>query len=385
MSTAPNGRRREPVPVAIVLPSFAPGGSERQMIEVVRRLDPGRWKVHVACFHRTGTWLDRVEGHAASITEFPLRSFRDPRCMTAMRSFAGWCRQHRIAVVHAAELYANIFALPAAALAGVPVRIGSRRELTAGKTNGQLALQRAAYAFAHKVVANAEAAAQLLRRELVPARSVVVVPNGLDLGRFSPTPPPASQQRIVMVANLRPGKGHTTLMDAAPAVLARFPEAHFDIIGDGTERDRLITEVRQRNLSGAFTFHGHCDDVPARLAAAAVFVLPSFSEAFPNAVLEAMAARRPVVASAVGGVLEVVHHERTGLLVRPGNAVDLADALGRLLADPALAARLATAGRTLVEDTYSFERMLASLDDLYSTQLERQHEYAGARSPWEHH
>jgi glycosyltransferase involved in cell wall biosynthesis len=371
------------VPIAIVITSFSPGGSERQMIEVIRRLDPRRWTVHVACFHRTGAWLDRVEGHAASITEFPLRSFRDPRCMVAMRSFADWCRRNHIAVVHTSELYSNIFALPAAALARVPVRIGSRRELTADKTAGQIALQRAAYAFAHMVVANAEAAAQLLRRELVPARSVVVVPNGLDLGRFTTVPAKARAQRIVMVANLRPGKGHGTLIEAAPAVLARVPTAHFDIVGDGTERERLIREVQQRELSHAFTFHGHCEDIPARLAEAAVFVLPSHSEAFPNAVLEAMAAGRPVVASSVGGILEVVRHERTGLLVQPGDSRQLADALCRVLDNEMLGARLGAAGRKLVEETYSFDRMLASLDDLYSSQLERRRVTAGVPSPLE--
>lgn len=341
------------------------------MIEVVRRLDPRRWTVHVACIQKSGAWLDRAAAGAASIDEFPIRTFRGTGALASMHAFAAWCRARRIAVVHTAELYSNIFALPGAAFAQVPVRIGSRRELVADKTPGQLALQRAAYTCAHKVVANAEASAALLRRELVPGGKVVVVPNGLDLTLFDAAPGRTPRRRIVMVANLRPGKGHTTLIDAAAIVRRTFPDAHVDFVGDGTERHRLAEYIRARGLTAAFTFHGHCEDVPARLSAADVCVLPSESEAFPNAVLEAMAAARPVVASAVGGILEVVQHERTGLLVPPGDVDALAAALIRVLTDHETSARMAAAGRALVEARYSFDRMIAALEALYLAELTR--------------
>jgi glycosyltransferase involved in cell wall biosynthesis len=209
----------------------------------------------------------------------------------------------------------------------------------------------------------------------------VVVPNGLDVARFAPKPLRSPRRRLVMVANLRPGKGHATLIDAAALVLQRLPDARFDIIGDGTERERLVRYAADRGLASAFVFHGHCDDVPAKLAEADVFVLPSESEAFPNAVLEAMAAGLPVVASAVGGILEVVQHDRTGLLVPPRDPVALADALHRVLSDDVLAARVASAGRAVVDTRYSFERMIASFEAIYSEQLLRRG-VAPARSAW---
>lgn len=372
-----------PVPIAVVIPSFAPGGSERQMIEVVRRLDPRRWDVHVACLHREGAWLDKAERHAASLAEFPIRGFARRDTAAQMLAFARWCRARQIAVVHAAELYSNIFALPAAAMAGVPVRIGSRRELTIGKTSAQIALQRMSYGCAHKIVANAKAAADVLRRERVPSHKIAVIPNGIDLTAFSAPPQRRPKRRIVMVANLRPGKGHHTLIDAARAILARVPDARFDIVGDGTERERVIAYAHERGVADAFTFHGHCEDVPARIAAADIAVLPSLSEAFPNAVLEAMASGLPVVASAVGGILEVVEDARTGLLVPPGDSPALADALVRLLQDDGLATRLAEAGRNIVGLRYSFDRMISSLDELYTTVLARQGVTAvAASSQW---
>lgn len=341
------------------------------MTELVRRLDPHRWEVHLACFRTEGAWFPRAAERAASVVSFPIRSFRDAGTFAQMRAFAAWCRQRQIAVVHTSELYSNICFLPAAAMARVPVRIGSRREINAGKTAGQIGLQRLAYGCAHRIVANADAVAERLRREWVPASKVAVVPNGLDVERYTPHVATKPRRRVAMVANLRPEKGHDILIDAAVAVLARVPDARFDLVGGGTERERLEQRARERGVAHAFSFMGHCEDVPARLAAADIFALPSRSEAFPNAVLEAMAAGLPVVASAVGGILEVVRHEDTGLLVAPGNSTELADRLCRLMLDPSLASTLAASGRAFVETRYSFDRMVSAIDALYVAELTR--------------
>ena len=138
-----------PVPLALVMTRFEPGGTERQMIELARRLDPSRWTVHLACFSPRGAWFQRAAEAAASVTEFKVRSFKRLSFAIEMRAFARWCRAKRIAVVHTTELYTNIFGLPGAALAGVPARIGNRREFNPDKTAAQIAMQRAAYSCAH--------------------------------------------------------------------------------------------------------------------------------------------------------------------------------------------------------------------------------------------
>ena len=350
--------------------SFDPGGTERQMIELVRRLDRAQWAVHVACFHRRGAWFPRV-AEVAPVTVFPLRSFRGPGFFQQMGSFSRWCRRQGIAIVHTAELPANIFGLPAAALGGVPVRIGNRRELNPGKTMGQIALQRAAYSCAHKVVANSRAAAERLRREGVAARDVAIISNGLDVQHFHPREPRPSLRRVIVVANLRPEKGHDVLIDAAVDVLRRFPDARFELVGSGPQREALQTRAEVRGVPHAFDFLGHRDDVPARLRAADIFVLPSRSEAFPNAVLEAMATNLPVIASGVGGILESIDDGRTGLLAPPGDPGALADRLCRVMADPALGTRLAAAARVDVERRYSFDRMVDAFESLYLGELAR--------------
>jgi L-malate glycosyltransferase len=355
--------------IAIVMSSFQPGGTERQMTELIRRLDRSRWHVHVATFRGEGSWFGRVAEAAASIAEFPVTSFKAPDTLRHLWNFARWCRANRIAVVHTAELYSNIFGLPGAALANVAVRIGNRREINPDKSLAQIAMQRGAYAFAHKVVANSRAAAERLALENVPAPKIAVIPNGLDLDRVQPRTPRTPLRHVIVVANLRAEKGHDVLIDAAARVLGQFPDARFDCVGAGPERDRLIAHTRRAGVAHAVRFLGHQDDVATRLAAADIFVLPSRSEAFPNAVLEAMAAGLPIVASAVGGILELIDDGRTGALTPAGDPVALADRVTQLMANPDLANGLGEAARADAHAHYSFERMVSAFERLYLAEL----------------
>jgi L-malate glycosyltransferase len=335
------------------------------MTELIRRLDPRRFLVHVACFDRRGAWLPRIVERAASIVEFPIRGFAKPATFAQMLAFARWCRRERIAVVQTCDLYANIFGLPGAALAGVPVRIGSRRELNPDKSAGQIRLQRLAYRTATKVVANSQAARQVLEREGLAPASIAVIPNGVDLAAFPERKAPGAIRTIVTVANLRPEKSHETLLAAAAVLVASHPELRFRIVGAGPRRSELEELTRARGLSGHVEFLGHRDDVPALLAAADAFVLPSRSEAFPNGVIEAMGAGLPVVACGVGGLLDLIDDGRTGLLVPPGDFDTMAVALQTLIDDPVRAGAIGRAARAEIQLRYSFDRMIAAFEDLY--------------------
>ena len=340
------------------------------MIELACRLDRSRWRVHLACFRATGAWLDRAASSGASITTFTIPSLKRPSLFGHVRAFSRWCRQHAIALVHTGQLYPNIFGLPAAAVARVPVRISSRRNLSTGQTPGQRAAQRVAQRFAHRIVANSAAAAARLRAEGVPAHRVALIQNGIDVNGFAPVVRDAPRRRVVTIANLRAVKGHDVLIDAVPLVLRHFPDSTFRIVGDGPRLDDLRGRARDRGVDGSVSFAGHRDDVAAQLGASDIFVLPSRSESLPNAVLEAMAAGLPVIASAVGGVTELLDDGRTGLLVPPGDPPALAAGLCRLMAAPAEAQALGDAGRAEVAARYSFPRMVAAFEAVYRTELE---------------
>ena len=351
--------------------SFAPGGTEGQMIELVRRLDSSRWSVYLVCFAQRGAWFERAASAVRSVVEFPVTSFKRPSTAKHLWAFAKWCRERHIAIAHTTELYSNIFGLPGAALGGVPVRIGSRRGLNSERSCAHIAMQRAAYECAHTIVANSHAAADRLIAERVPSRKIAIVPNGVDFDRVLPRVVRSKLRKVIVVANLRHEKGHDILIDAAVHVLRRFPDASFDLVGSGHEYEHLRALAKARGVSHAVTFVGHREDVPARLADADIFALPSRSEAFPNAVLEAMATGLPIVTAAVGGLLELVDDGRTGLLVPPNQPAALADGLCRLMADPALAARLGDAARDAVRTRYSFNRMVDAFERVYLTELAR--------------
>lgn len=367
-------RVTDAVPIALVLNTFDAGGTEHQMTELICRLNRARFSVHAACLGDRGLLRSRVVAAGVPIAEFPMWGFARPGTTRQALRFARWCRRRRIRIVHACDFYANIFALPAAALARVPVRIGSRRDVSVPERGARhLALQRLSYHLAHSIAANSTAALQRLVTEGVERAKVTVIPNGLDPQRFGGASRGADGPVVTVttVANLRPGKGHEVLLDAARRVLARSPHVRFQIVGDGPRRAALEEEAARLGVSDRVRFAGHCDDVPGVLADTDVFAFPSFMEASPNAVLEAMAAGVATVASNVGGIPEAIADRRNGLLVPPGDAEALAAAITTLIEQPELRARLGQAARQDIGSRYSFERMVEAFESLYLSQLAR--------------
>jgi glycosyltransferase involved in cell wall biosynthesis len=210
-----------------------------------------------------------------------------------------------------------------------------------------------------RIIAVSEEVKTRYARELhVPARRIVVVRNGIKLPPYVATPDPALRAELVRgrpeyivltPARLHLQKGHEYLLAAA----AQVPNATFVLAGDGPLRAELEARTRELGITDRCIFLGQRSDVFDLLAASDLFVLPSLFEGLPISVLEAMAAQRPVVATAIGGTDEAVIHEVTGLLVPPRDPATLAAAICRLRADPLLAERLAAAGRARVEREFS--------------------------------
>ena len=356
-----------PIPVAIFVDRFIAGGTQRQMVELIARLDRRRFRVHPVCFHAVGVWFPRVSLLGEPVAVFPIHGFAKPGTYKQLLAFAQWCRAKEIAILQTCELYSNIFGLPGAMLASVPVRIGSRRGMV--ETPAQQRMQKYAYNAAHRVVANSQAAAASLRHEGVAADKIVVIPNGIDPTLFGQREYRVRPRTIAMVACLREEKRVDVLLDAAPLILARHPEADILIVGDGDCRAELEARARTNQVADRVRFLGHRDDVPAVLAGADIFVLPSRSEAFPNAIVEAMMSGLPVVASSVGGIPELVDEGRTGRLVPPGDPVQLAAAVIDVLDHPDDATHMGQTARRRIEEQYSFDRMVHQFEALYLREL----------------
>ncbi|HEX5473905.1 MAG TPA: glycosyltransferase [Vicinamibacterales bacterium] len=366
-ATSVNPRRlASRIPIAVWLSSFDAGGTERQMVRLIRGLDPAVFEVHAACFRAEGPWLAEAAACAASIAEFPIHGFRSRESWRQVVAFARWCRAREITAVVTSDFYTNVLGLAGAALARVPIRLAGRREINTDKTIAKLILQRAAYALAHRVVANADAGAARLRREGVRRSRIRVVPNEIEVPD-GPARSPRPIARVLTVANLRAEKGHDVLIDAVARV-SRATVA-FDLAGDGPCRSALEARARARGVADRVRFLGHRDDVPQLLAQADAFVLPSRTEAFPNGLVEAMAAGLPVIASGVGGISELVEDGVTGLLVPPGDPGALAAAVDRLAADPQAAWAMGAAARRLVVERYAAPRMVSGFADILRAEL----------------
>jgi glycosyltransferase involved in cell wall biosynthesis len=359
------------IPVAVWTSTFQAGGTERQMAHLVRGLDPARFEVHALCFAARGCWLRSVEERARSVVEFPIGSFSQPKTWGELRRYSRWCRDHGIRIVVASDFYTNVFGLTGAAFAGVPVRIGGRREINTDKTLAKLALQRGAYAMAHRVVANSHAAAARLSREGVGPGKIAVVPNGVDADAFAIPRPARAIRRAITVANLRAEKGHDVLIEAIAALGPAASGLDVQFAGDGPCRPALERLVEERGLGERIRFLGERHDLPRLLEEADLFILPSRTEAFPNSVMEAMAAGLPVIASGVGGILELVDDGVSGVLVPADEPAALARAITDVIGDPVRAAAMGRTAQEMVRARFSTQQMVSAFDDLFTRELLR--------------
>jgi len=230
------------------------------------------------------------------------------------------------------------------------------------------------------LIANCRAIADIfVQGGLVPPDRISIIPSAVDLADCDAPPDPALRRRlgipdgaplVVVPARISIEKGHRDLLAAAPAVLRDHPGAVFLLVGTGPLEDELRAQAQRSGLDESVRFAGFRDDVCAVLAACDLVVLPSHAEGTPAALLEAQALRRPVVATCVGGIPDIVREGRTALLVEPGAPDALAEAIGVLLGDPARRATMGEAGRALVEAEFTVERMAARTLDAYQAALE---------------
>jgi L-malate glycosyltransferase len=280
-------------------------------------------------------------------------------------------------------LWTNLMGVLAARMAGVPAIVSSRRDLAhfdwyQGRRRNWL---RRIQNLSGAVLANATPIRDALIAEdgFAPAK-LRVIHNGVDTEKFRRGardrerlfPGTQNQTLVVVVGNMHSDvKGHPWLIAAAPAVLQEFPRTKFIFGGDGDARPGFEAQVGKLGLQSSFKFLGRRSDIPDVLASCDIAVLPSRAEGLPNAVLEYMAAGLPTIASRVGGNAELIQDGMTGLLVPPEDSQALAVALLRLLRDPELSRRMATAGQKVAVENYSFERLIREVDALYTELLNR--------------
>jgi glycosyltransferase involved in cell wall biosynthesis len=227
-----------------------------------------------------------------------------------------------------------------------------------------------------RFIAVSDQVEEAIARSIGPGTDKIhVICNGVDLGRFDGAADRELVRRelglesgarlVAMLGTLKEGKGHRYMIDALAAVSSQHPQAHVIFIGDGNLRGELEAQAAMQCVSSQVHFLGMRRDIPRLLASSDLFVLPSLWEGLSMALLEAMAAGLPVVASRVSGTVQVVTEGKTGYLVSPGNVTELAAAVARLLAEPEHARTLGEAARQRVRELFSAEKQACEHLQLY--------------------
>lgn len=359
--------------------SAAFGGTERALLQLLAGLDRARWRP--VLFHADVPGARQLAEEAAAL-DVPTRAIAAvEQPMLGVASIPELVRALKwdeAEVFHAHQTWSLScrYGIVAAALARVPVRVASAQLfLEMPKLVGIDAQHALLTRCLHRHVAVSRFVAQRLHDRLsVPMARIAVIPNAVE-----PPPPVSADARLraeiagdertplaLTVARLDAQKGIAHLIDAAAMV----PDTVFAIAGDGPDRAALEARAAQVGVSARVRFLGHRRDVPALLAIADLFVLPSLYEGFPLSILEAMAVGVPVVATAIGGTDELVSSD-TGTLVAPADPRALAEGIRAVLADREGAARRAAMAREHVLATHSASAMVASMSALYESLLSR--------------
>jgi glycosyltransferase involved in cell wall biosynthesis len=305
---------------------------------------------------------------------FPATSFHGPAALRGARALGEYVRRHHIRLVHTFDVPANVFAVPAARMFGVPRVISSQRAHR-GLTPGILRhLLRLTDQIADAIVVNCESVRrELIDEERVPAERIHLCYNGIDTDVFRPCPeaPERAAPTVGIVCALREEKDLGTLLGAFAQARRVHPGVKLLIVGGGPERAHVEALARDLALGDAFHLEPATSRVAEWLRAIDIFVLPSRSEALSNSLMEAMACGCAVVASRAGGNPELVTEGRTGLLFEPGDMAGLSAALHTLIGNRDARLRLGAAAAERMREEFSLVAAARRMGEIYRAALER--------------
>ena len=365
------GRNR--IRVVELLATGTSGGAQEHVFSLMSRLDRARYDASVVALS-AGSAVRKLQRAG-----FNVLVIDDPDDAIAVGSLTAHLADVRADVLHTHMYRADVVGTKAAlALANA----GHRRPYVVSTVHSSRVRSaadretlRALTSEMDQLIAVSRAIERKIADERPGLAPVRLIYNGVDLARYDHQEPcctlrdeygmePGSQI-VGVVARLEPEKGHQTLIDAWPHVLREVPDAYLLVVGEGSRRDALEQQAAANRVAHRVVFTGRRDDIPAVTAALDVAVLPSHREAQGLSILEAMALSRPVVASDVGGIPEMIQDGVTGLLVPHDEPEALAAAIVRLLKDHSFADTIARAGHDLVHDRFCIELMVKAVEEIY--------------------
>jgi glycosyltransferase involved in cell wall biosynthesis len=354
-----------------------PGGAETVLVNIAVNIDSERF--HSSAILHKSRWLhEQLMNNRIETAIIPSRRSWD---MLFLFNLIKYCRSHKIDLIHSHLFGANLYSCLAGAMLRIPVVTTFHNELFfQGRSERFLKLKSF---FIRKFASKMIFVAEYMKKDYIiysrfPTDKLQTIYNGIELNRRIETADISSLSRelgvleddlvVGHIANLRAPKGHLYLMEAARQVCERIPHARFFLIGeegDGSIRKEIENFIAENGLKENVKLLGFRKDVGRLLRLMDIFVLSSTSEGLPLSVIEAMAAARPVVATDVGGLSEIVIPDETGFLVEPRNSRALAYRLITLLENRDLRVKMGEAGEKTVESKFSLKAMIDRYQDLY--------------------
>ncbi len=362
-----------PIDVIYLITELNIGGAEKVLVHFLRALDRTRYRPLVVCLYGgDGAIADELRAIGVPVVDLGMSAqWR----LDAFGRLLWLLRRQRPTILHSALFHANVFGRLAGRLAGVPVIISCRQNISIGAQWREW-VNRWTVGLDDRVIAVCELARQMeLHQTGLAPEKVVTIYNAVDPAMLeaagSAAAPVLAAHRtpdtllVGAVCRFHPQKGLAHLITAFASLVDRMPHVHLVLVGDGELRGALEAQVQTLGLCEKVTFTGFRTDVPTILAQLDLFVLPSLWEGLPLVLLEAMAAQLPVVATAVGGTPEVVIDGVTGLLVPPADPAALTAAMARLLAEEELRRTMGHCGRQRVAEEFSAAKAVRETTALY--------------------
>jgi glycosyltransferase involved in cell wall biosynthesis len=375
-------QRKAPIKILFVITSSGIGGAEKILYHTSRLLDPERYDPSICSLKEKGQIARDAE--TAGIEVHCLTMADGEQAMGWISSLVALFRLTRYlikirpTIVHSFLFRANIISRVGAFLARVPLVISSVRVMGGEKDYYHTVERVTSCMVDHYITVSDSVKEYLIEKGTIPPEKITTIYNGVALNGLTPEGEGGSPDLlgvesndsvILAVGRLHRQKGYDYLIRAIATVKREVPSVKLLIAGEGEEENDLKNLVKSLDLSKEVILTGLCREVEKLLNFTELFVLPSLWEGMPNAVLEAMAAAKPVVATRVGGVPELVMDGETGILVPPEDSESLARAIVGLLRNTAQANSMGNAGRKRVQEHFSLREMVTKTDSLYQKLL----------------
>jgi glycosyltransferase involved in cell wall biosynthesis len=361
-----------PIPVLLMARQLTIGGCERDLAKLAMSLDRSQFEPYVGCFYPEGYRAEELRAAGIPIVTFPVRSFHSVSALRAANAMRRFLKDHRIQVVHPFDVPTDIFAVPIARMCGVPAVISCQLSFRNMSPPLHRRMLRWLDPLADRIVVNSRAVRDdLIVEEGLRPESIFVCHNGVETAKYFPAPPerPAALDGASLVVGslcvLREEKRLDLLLAAFARIKMLRPHLKLLIVGSGQKLESLEQQSRELGIAADCVFQPAQSDVAPWLRNIDIFVTPSFSESFPNALLEAMACGCAPIASNVGGIPELIEHGQNGFVFKSGDAGDLAGYLQQLVLSTDLRDRFRAAAARTAATQFSMPVHVRKIQTLY--------------------